>query len=205
MRRLALVVVGSRLAAAALYPAAARACSVRGPSPYMVDPSMQATDQVPPTLPPLSVASLQRGKAQEGCSSNSCEGVGTLAIAGAATDDITPDYGIGYRFSLVAGALPPYFSILLDQPSQATVSEGKLWLNWDDGATDDQETIDFTLRVIAIDKAGNESAPQTVRVTDDPGGACAIAPARAPARGLAWVAVAVLCLASRWRRRRRTP
>ena len=204
MRRLALVVVGSGLAAAALNPAAARACSVPGTSPYMVDASMQATDQVPPTLPRLSIASLQRGKAQEGCTVNSCEGIGSLAIAGAATDDVTPDTGIGYRFSLVAGALPPSFSILLDQPSGATVSDGEIWFHWDDGATDDQETIDFTLRVIAIDAAGNESAPQTVRVTDDPGGACAIAPARASARQIAWVALAALCLASR-RRRRWTP
>ena len=164
--------------------APARACSLIGPGPYTIDASMQATDHVAPTLPPLSVARLQRGKAMEGCSSNSCDGIGTLAIGGAATDDVTA--APGYRFSVVAGALPPSFSILLDQPSQVTVSDGKIWLNWDDGATDDQEPIDFTLKVVAIDKAGNESAPQTVRVSDDAGSACAVAGGSPERQPIAW-------------------
>ena len=74
-------------------------------------------------------------------------------------------------------------------------------LTWVDGASNDQEPIEFTLRVVAIDLAGNESAPQTVRVSDDPGG-CAIAPARRPDSGLAFVAAAALLLATRHRRRR---
>jgi hypothetical protein len=175
MKRLAVLLAIASFGGVVGRPAPARACSLLGPGPYVIDPSMQATDHVAPTLPPLSVARLQRGSASEGCSHNTCEGVGVLAIGGAATDDVTPAEGIGYRFSVVAGALPPSFLILLDQPSRATVSDGKIWLDWGDGATDDQEPIDFTLEVIAIDRAGNESAPQTVRVADDSGAACAIA------------------------------
>jgi len=176
----------------------ARACSVAGPSPYVIDASMQATDHVSPTLQPLSVASLQRGTATGGaCSRNSCDGMGSLALTIAVSDDVTPATNLGYRFSLAAGALPPSFIIMLDQPSQVTVSDGKIWFNWDDG-TEDHAPIDFTLQVVAIDRAGNESAPQTVRVTDDPGG-CAVA--RPHPRGLAWAVAAALLLA---RRRRAT-
>ena len=90
---------------------------------------------------------------------NTCDGLGSLAISAAPTDDVTPATDIGYRFSLVAGALPPSFYILLDEPSRAVVSDGQIWFDWSDG-TDDHQPIDFTLRVVAIDRAGNESAPQ---------------------------------------------
>jgi hypothetical protein len=178
----------------------ARACSFVGPGPYVVDASMQATDQVAPTLEPITVARLQRGVKTGGCmSGSSCDGTGSLVLSGAASDDVTPATDIGYRFSLVAGALPPSFSILLDRPSTVFVSDGELWFNWADG-TEDHAPIDFTLQVVAIDRAGNESAPQTVRVSDDPGG-CAIARPRLPARGLVWATGVVMLLVARRRRR----
>ena len=166
----------------------ARACSVLGPSPYVIDASMQATDHVAPTLQPLSVARLQRGTATGGaCSHSSCDGMGSLALTIAVSDDVTPAMDIGYRFSLAAGALPASFVILLDQPSRVAVSDGKLWFNWDDG-TEDHAPIDFTLQVVAIDRAGNESAPQMCASPTTP------AAARSPARTRAgWPAS--------WRRR----
>jgi hypothetical protein len=201
-RSLRLLVALVVVAAACLMPGGrARACSFSGPSPYVVDASMQATDHVAPTLPPVSVARLQRGEKTGGCTgASTCDGFGSLALSVAPSDDVTPANAIGYRFSLAAGALPPGFSILLDQPSQVVVSDGEIWFNWTDG-TDDHAPIDFTLRVTAIDRAGNESAPQMVRVIDDPGG-CAIA--RPHARGRAWLLVVVMVLAARHRRRRRT-
>jgi hypothetical protein len=195
MNRLLSLLVTAVLVAA--LRADARACSVAGPTPYVVDASMQATDHVAPTLEPLSIASLQRGTATGGaCSGSSCDGMGSLALTIAASDDVTPANNLGYRFSLAAGALPASFFILLDQPSQVTVSDGKIWFNWDDG-TEDHAPIDFTLQMVAIDRAGNRSAPQMVRVTDDPGG-CAIA--RPHPRGLACIVAAALLLARRRRR-----
>jgi MYXO-CTERM domain-containing protein len=186
MKCLAVLLATASFAGVVGRPAPARACSFAGPAPYMIDASMQATDHVAPTLPPLSVARLQRGKANEGCSVDSCAGIGSLAIGGAATDDVTAAEDIGYRFSVVDGALPMSFAILLDQPSRATVADGKIWFNWDDGATADHEPINFTLQVVAIDKAGNESAPQTVRVSHDAGDGCAVAGEGPPRRLLAW-------------------
>jgi hypothetical protein len=194
-RRAVFLVIAS-VAGAASTAAPARACSFLGPTPYEVDTSMQATDHVAPTLPPLTVTRLRRGAKTEGCmSANSCDGSGSLAIGSAATDDVTPATGLGYRFMLIAGTLPRAFSILLNQPSQVVVSDGEIWFNWDDG-TENHQPIDFTLQVVAIDRAGNESAPQAVRIQDDPGG-CAIARPRAPYRGLGFAALAALLLAAR--------
>jgi MYXO-CTERM domain-containing protein len=196
-RRLPLLCAAAFLAAPR---ADARACSFAGPGPYVVDASMQATDHGAPTLGTITVARLRRGAKTGGCmEGNSCDGIGSLTLAGAASDDVTPATDIGYRFSLVAGALPPSFSILLGQPSTVVVSDGDLWFSWDDG-TEDHAPIDFTLQLVAIDRAGNQSAPQTVHVTDDPGG-CAIARPRPHARGLVWALAAVMLLAARRRRR----
>jgi hypothetical protein len=192
---LALVVTGVVVCAARTD---ARACSLLGPSPYVVDASMQATDHVAPTLGPLSVAQLRRGTAMGACGGSSCDGIGSVALTVVASDDVTPATTLGYRFSLAAGALPTAFVILLDQPSQVAVTDGQIWFNWDDGK-EDQSPIDFTLQVVAIDRAGNESSPQKVRVTDDPGG-CALA--HPQPRALVWVAAAVLLLTRRRRARR---
>jgi len=125
--------------------------------------------------------------------------MGSLSIRGAATDDVSPPSGMGYRFTVVAGALPPGFT-LPERPSKIYVEDGELWLGWDDGATDDQEDIDFTLSVVAIDGAGNESAPQTVRVSDHPGLGCAIARRQSGRDALACLVVAAVILATRRKR-----
>jgi hypothetical protein len=163
---------------------------------------MQATDQMPPTLPPPGAPRITRGKGAQGvgctASASSCDDIGSIVIPVRATDDNTPPAQIGFRMSVEDGSLPSGLTL----PSGAVKPWGDvLVLNWVDGASDDQEPIDFTLRVVAIDLAGNESAPQTVRVSNDPGG-CTIAPARRPYSALAFVATAVSLLATRrWRRR----
>jgi len=182
-------------------PAPARACSAAGPTPFVVDPSLQATDHVAPTLSPLSVAGLHRGKAMGACSGSSCDGMGSLGIAGTATDDVSVAGSIGYRFAVVTGTLPAGFT-LPDGPSRVYVQDDTIWFSWDDGATDDQDDIDFTLSVVAIDAAGNESAPQTVRVSDHPGFGCAIARRRSDRDALVCLVVAAVTLATRRRRTR---
>jgi MYXO-CTERM domain-containing protein len=200
MIRPAVFLAIASVAGAAAMPAPARACSTIGPTPYEIDPSLQAADNVPPTLPPLSVAHLHRGKAHGACSGSTCDGLASLGIAGAATDDVARPEGVGYRMSVVAGALPANF-LLLSGPTRFYVQDGTIWFSWDDGETDDQESIDFTLQVVAIDLAGNESAPQTIRVTDDQFG-CAIARGhRASGRTAGFALLAVAWLAARRRRR----
>ena len=203
MRRCHSLTVAALLGTLGVQPPA-RACSIAVPTPHVVDPAMQATDHVPPTLPPLGAPRITRGKPPQrsGCgySGTSCDDLGSVVIPLGATDDQTPPTQIGFRMSLAAGALPSGLSL----PSDAVKPWGDvLALNWPDGANDDQEPIDFTLRVVAIDLAGNESPPQTVRVADDPGGAgCVVArPGTAP-EGAAGVAIGALLLVVRRRSRR---
>jgi len=66
-----------------------------------------------------------------------------------------------------------------------------------------EETTDFnfTLRVVAIDAAGNESAPQTVVVEHHDSG-CSIGGTRISRPGLGWIALAALMVIAHRRRRR---
>jgi hypothetical protein len=132
---------------------------------------MQATDQVAPTLDPLPPPTIGRGYAPSGCSGSgsTCDDIGTVLITPSAMDDMTPPDGIGFRITLAGGTLPPGFTLptgaIKREPSYAY-----LLLTWVDGATDDQDAIDFTLSIVAVDLAGNESAPQTVVVKDSGAG-----------------------------------
>jgi hypothetical protein len=178
------LVLGTALAFLLVRPTPVQACSAPGLTPHVLDPAIAATDQVAPTLPTPVVTSINRGQGpkRSGCgwSGSSCDDLGSIAITNLATDNVTPADRIGYRFAVVGGRLPSGFS-LPGETVNIFISGGTLWLNWIDGATDDQEAIDFSLQIIAVDSAGNESAPQIVRVHDEAGG-CRIAPA-----GSSWV------------------
>jgi hypothetical protein len=75
----------------------ARACSSAGPTPHVIDASMQATDHVAPMLASVG-AWVQRGgpSDQGGClsqSASSCDDIGIIHIDAVATDDMTPPGG----------------------------------------------------------------------------------------------------------------
>jgi len=174
----------------------------------MIDPSLQAADQVAPVFSSVSVTDIKRGQGpqQSGCgeSATSCDDIGIVTLVLHASDDTTSPEHIGYRLTLQSGTLPAGLMLPADAVEPG-FDDRTLLLVWIDGNSDDQESFDFTLRVVAIDLAGNESAAQTVRVSDERGMACAVAaPHRAPR---APFLVAVLGLVLGWAagRRRRRP
>src|SRR4029079_10808990 len=57
--------------------------------------------------------------------------------------------------------------------------------------------VDFTLQVVAIDLAGNESAPQSVSITDDRSHACAVERRPDSRWGLAWIMLVALVASRR--------
>ena len=198
MNRLFLLLIVAALVAA--LRADARACSLAGPTPHVIDPSMQATDQAPPTLPPLPSARVTRGKPTVGCGSRStCDDIGTIGIAVDATDDVTPAERIGYRLTLESGQPPS--ALILPTDAVEPVS-GELVLVWDDIADGRTEDFNFTLRITAVDLAGNESDPQRLPISTGTGTACAVAGAPTPGGELATLVASALALAMRWRRRR---
>ena len=128
-----------------------------------------------------------------GCmSGDSCGDFVSVEITNLATDDMTPPTD---RISLAvvagAGFTPPSGAVRTGNAGDT------FWLMLN-GYPDD---IDFTLQMIAVDGAGNESAPQTLRVHEDTG-ACSVA--RGERAGVLTLAVVALALAPVARRRRRT-
>ena len=128
-----------------------------------------------------------------GCDGSSpCGDLTVIYLTNLATDDTTPAAKIGYRLTVVAGGgFTPYPYAVEPIGINDTLP---LYL----GTHSDD--IDFTLEVVAVDSAGNTSAPQTVRVRDD-AGMCSIG-RRGPA-GLATLAMGAIALLVVARRRRR--
>ena len=110
-------------------------------------------------------AGYAEGSRQEGCSqsASSCDDIGTITIAAPATDDVTDPSRIGYRFTYGSDVseLP---AVRLQPPaypsSQGLVSDGSDLARRCRRRSGDARY--FTLQVVAIDLAGNDSAPQTV-------------------------------------------
>jgi hypothetical protein len=203
MNRLSLLVAAVTAAGVASVPADARACSLVGPQPHIVDPALQASDQVPPTLPAPLPARVKRGEPpqQSGCGSqvSSCDDLGIIYITAQATDDMTPPEKIGYRLSLESGMLPVGLTLPPDAIEPGEPSD-QLVLYWSDLAG--QLSFSFTVRIVAVDLAGNESPPQLLLIADEPGpAACAIARGRVSRPWLAGIVAVAVLLATRRRRR----
>jgi hypothetical protein len=182
----------------------AHACSLMANQPHTLDPQAQASDSTPPGVPTVSVESIHRGKGPEssGCSqsASSCDDIGTVSLLVSATDDQTSAESIGYRIELASGTLPSGLTL----PSDAVRAiGGRLFLIWQDGNTDQQEALSFSLSIRAVDLAGNVGQPATIQISDPGSGSgCTVA-----ARGLTlgWpTAIAILAGAFLFRRRRRS-
>ena len=175
----------------------ARACDPIGDVVHTVVPSMQATDQTPPTLPVIPAPTIHYADNSgqgNGCGGAKCEDVNSIGIPAVATDDMTPSEHIGYRLSLEAGRLPPNMVL----PTDAIEPMGnfvRLYFGTD------AVSVDFTLQVVAIDLAGNESAPQSVHVKDVAPSACSAGGRPVSGWGAVGLAGAALLLAARRRRR----
>jgi hypothetical protein len=184
--------------------ARASACGFAGSLPHTIDPAQQVVDRSPPTLAPLQLSYLSRGADySDGCSGNSCDGIGTAGIAVVATDDMSPARAIGFRVSIVAGTSLRDLIPQTDEPARP-FNPNEILLVWNDGSPDDQGSLDFTVQVVALDAAGNESAPQTLRIQQAKEGGCRVAGASSgPLDPLAMAGMALLCLTAARRRRRR--
>ncbi len=153
-------------------------------------------------MAPLSFVRLNRGTGGKACSSFSCDGIGAVGIAVSATDDMAAPTDIGFRYSIVAGTGPK--DLFPSAGEAIRPLDGELWLNWQDGPPDDHMTIDFTLRIVALDRAGNASVPRILRVHDDVGGCRIVTAVGSPGRTALVFGLMVLVAALRSRRRRQS-
>jgi hypothetical protein len=153
------------------------ACEFGGNRPHTIDPQAQATDALPPSAPIVTIPSIRRGKGPEhhGCSRtvSSCDDLGLITLQVSATDDQTETASLGYRIELVSGSLPS--DLLLPETAVRPATSEGLLLYWMDGNTDEQEALDFTLSIRAVDLAGNAGPPTAVAVLDPGSGGCSVA------------------------------
>jgi hypothetical protein len=121
------------------------------------DASLAQIDTAAPDAPVIFEASAYRRSGltcgQDICVANNCGDMGGVAIDLDAGDDQTPTSRMGYRLELVDGVIPP---ALLDLIGVELAGPTPLRLQL---SFDDVPSVDATLRAIAIDAAGNESAP----------------------------------------------
>ncbi len=181
--------------AATFFPGRARACSIALRSEHTIDPAQVGVDQTPPQLAQPTVAELHNNESVGGGCQPKCGSDHSARLTNLATDDLTPVDRIGYRVTLVAGDAPDLHTgrtgAVLADP------DGSLVVFWDG-----DDDFDFTAQVIAIDAAGNESAPRTVQITSG-GGGCSVGHRRASdAFALAVLALALASARARPLRRR---
>ena len=174
----------------------ARGCEPIGYPTHLIVSSM-AMDQTPPTLSAVGLPEFHfaSGDSKGGCGGSYCPDVGTITIPVTATDDWTKPAQIGYRLTLIMGTLAPGLML----PVDAIEPGGSLLRLYWDSTTG--HSVDFTLQVVAIDLAGNESAPQMVRVEYHADSECSIGGARPSRFGLGGIAILALIVTA-YRRRR---
>ena len=137
---------------------------------HELDAAEQKIDRQPPVQVEARFTSVVRGGGAPG---SSCNDLGFIVIELVRVDDDrTPRERLGYRVTLVEGTLPGWgmSSAVRVVPAPVKGKPLQFTLAWVDGATDNQEPIDFTLTVTAVDMAGNESVPSSPIRVSHPGG-----------------------------------
>ena len=178
------------------FPGRARACEIAAPQLHTIDPAQVGVDQTPPQLAQPTVAEVRNHDTGEGCLNHKCGSEHSAKLTNLATDDTTPVDRIGYRVTLVAGDAS-HFGTGLSTPVLGD-PDGGLTVSWDG-----DDDFDLTAQLIAVDAAGNESAPRTVQISSG-GGGCSIGHRRAShGFALAVLALALSIAAARPLRRRR--
>lgn len=147
--------------------AVAWGCSLSFPGTWEMDPAL--VDDDPPALIDAWVDDIRRGRGTRGAPPlfarmSSCDDDGIISVATQADEEV------GLTAVLVAGTLPG--GLTLDT---TPVTGPDLLLSWDDGNTHRQEPLDFALKIIPVDRAGNEGEGLLVEVFEDGHGPCGCA------------------------------
>lgn len=188
LAELAFVVV----AAAAVRPQPAAACSLATNDPWRADPA-HAADRVAPGQPDVAAAEVQRQAESGGCGMAGCGNIASIRVDVTATDDRAAAEVIGYEVTVVGGEPPA--GLDLAREGRVVAPGGELRFFFDYSAPG--FSVDLELR--AVDLNGNVGAPVVVTVTDrdDGDGGCMAA------RTHGLVGCGLVLLALGWVTRRR--
>jgi hypothetical protein len=136
----------------------ATACVLEPTLAHHSDATLAQFDTTAPRAPVVVAAAAYRRSGltcgQDVCVANNCGDLGGVAVdLEAGRDDHTPSNRLGYRLELVAGEVPEELRNRLGV-NLAGPTPVRLHLGFDQ-----VPSVNATLRIIALDEAGNESAP----------------------------------------------
>lgn len=157
MRRSTILLLCLPVASSLLSETTASACSTAAAPTVLLDPSRAALDDTPPTAPFDVSATLTRRLGSD-CSSGQCIGsscgdsAALILSFGLANDDQDGPNAVGYRLVSAAGPLPNG----LDNPRALLAPGGTLRFSL---PFDDAPRLAFRAQLVAVDSAGNVSAP----------------------------------------------
>lgn len=164
-----LLALAALIAAALVAPRPADACEEGGYGydTYLdIDPELALVDHTPPSQPAVTDVAVVRavnplvGDRVDGCAAGSGRAGSIRLSIRPSTDDSGQ---IGYAFEFVRGRLPRDFTL----PREPLVSFDDVF-EFDLSDPDDDDEIDFTLRLVPIDKAGNRGPPsEPFRIRDE--------------------------------------
>lgn len=154
------------------------------PRVHELDLEQVGVDITPPGEIPAVDVEVIRGQGPrpgDGCSmggAGSLDDLGRVILHVATpTDDGTSADLMGYRVVHFDGKLPSNIAMPTTEAWRLErLTEdggGDLYLYWDDGSTDHQESLDFTIDIVPIDLAGNEGPAYRVRIRDGGDAGCA--------------------------------
>jgi hypothetical protein len=146
------------------------ACSFVLGDPHAITANPE--DTTAPTAPADIEGRLHRGVGPTqglfGASSSSCDDLGWIELElDVAVDDVSATENVGYQLRILDGSLPDGLQVEETRRIDFLNGDrGVLTLLWVDGATDEQESFDFTLGIAAVDEAGNVGEEVTVALAD---------------------------------------
>lgn len=140
------------------------ACSIVV-QPHIVDTSIP--DRQPPVIVSATVGEIIRGRGPVREDGNfivtSCDDIGSIRLRVEAEDLGAGADQLGWEIRVDGEGAPKFFNT----QSPIIAADDTLTLFWSDGATNDQEALDFTIRLRVIDRAGNTSEwSECIRVID---------------------------------------
>jgi hypothetical protein len=198
----------------------AKACSYAEPLAFQIDPSLRDHDGTPPTpfsdiVPFAHRISATHCHADRTCTESSCGDDGVLELSFVRPIDVeSAPEELGYRVIWLSGAMPAGLASVIDDVQPLAPGTSLSIALGFAGVT----SLNGELALVAVDRAGNESAPsEPVHVEytgctsyfDDPTcigapsptASCAVSPPSRPATG--WIMPVLIGLAFARRRGRR--
>lgn len=154
-------------------PQSANACLLTRAEPFTTIPEQERIDCSPPSPIETVQISFSRGRGPvcdcSGiCSYSSCDEFGFITFRPEPlTDDLSQRKDMGVQIELTDGSPP---DSLFETDIYPVGPDGSFELSWHDGDTDDQEPIDFTVVLYAVDAAGHLSEPSPPIQVFHPGG-----------------------------------